>query len=1306
MTTSSSDPFAPLPPGGPPPPGYSPLPGLVTGDTWTDGPPKQLGSYALEGRLGEGAQAVVYQAVHAGLERRVALKVLSPKLAADREFTERFHREARLVARLDHPNVVPVYDTGEQNGWNWLAMQIVDGGSLADLIARKGRLDERAALEITRGIALALDAASGVGILHRDVKPQNVLMTPDGIPKLSDLGLAKDHEQAAKSLTATGIAIGTPKYMSPEQAMAIEDVDVRSDIYSLGIMLHELVTGIVPLEEQGAVPTMMRHTEEDVPAPSRLNPDVSARTDGLVALMTARRRDERYEDARAVADDITDVLDGRTPARVAEAIRRSVARSADEVSSTDHEGRPGIATDDELDMLETDVTGASAAKSAPRPASPRARSGSGSGSGRSRAIGAGRPSSSGRMRKPSDRSRRPSDRQGRGDLDSRRGRVPSSRRVRGSARMRGTTARLRGQTVTVLPGGAPSAPRGGGGSGSPVAAIAAIVAVIAIVALIVVVASSGGPPPETGGDVATSGGDTSGSDGARAPGDTGSVVVDPPSERWDPKAEAARLLRENGLTSALSHLARRAAEDPSLRTSIFTAAQGLVDEALGDLATELAREVRPHVVAGAFADARDARARVVASLDAVAATGDGELADARLTQRTSYFAADGTSRFWRELLEVTERRANAIVSRATVEDGIVVEGASWGTATIARTDGALTVVDEVPFAAEACGPALLAILFDLRRGDQDADCDLALIYAAFARTDRAQALFVNSPDATMRRKLAWRASLAAIEAPSTWPELREIETRGGAGEPGVEDGGADGGDPTPPTPAADVVEGELAPAIEPPAGRRVAGAKVKRRQKARARRKIKPARDDAPPSFADASRQIRTWRDRGQPRGCLEVVRALRFGRDLDGLLRKLSGESDLNRRTILAWFAMDRACVGDRDICERAWREMARAHDATLAGVIGPGGMVLVTPETMGDLVHIVRAMPPAEGMLDLVEGLLHADDPRFAVERLGRRLPLEEPSADPNSIATREALRFQAGIQEKPTMEEAEAYLGKDTVKALRALARARAVLPAIARGERDAVSWAAPGADADAVLRSPDDARAALADAIVAVDESFPDDDEPELWSRIVDVLARLDEDEILLGDSGVLRVRLDDAAGRAAFPRGGGDVDWPIDADGLRCVPEGGFGGSPVDRFRRRAIYLGIDDADRFFDVELATLMTPTAKLAVELRGPAEAFGVFEGSGRVVPPAAGPVPPFSREVLDDIGRGLRGRSKRAARIRLGWTEVATDFRLALSTDRGEPAELPLRRAEGFAGSSLRFFVGPGVTITEVRLRLRAR
>jgi serine/threonine-protein kinase len=208
---------------------------------------QSLGGYELIRKLGEGGMGATYLARQVSMDRLVALKVLKKGLAKKAGFVERFVREAHLAGRLSHANIVQALDVGEAGGFHYLAMDYVEGQTASALIPSGGAMPEAQALDIALQVARALEAAHRQGIVHRDVKPENILVTAEGIAKLCDFGLAREAE-GESGLTQTGTALGTPHYIAPEQARGEGGVDVRADIYSLGATLYHLVTGRTPFE--------------------------------------------------------------------------------------------------------------------------------------------------------------------------------------------------------------------------------------------------------------------------------------------------------------------------------------------------------------------------------------------------------------------------------------------------------------------------------------------------------------------------------------------------------------------------------------------------------------------------------------------------------------------------------------------------------------------------------------------------------------------------------------------------------------------------------------------------------------------------------------------------------------------------------------------------------------------------------------------------------------------------------------------------------------------------------------------------
>ena len=220
--------------------------------------------YAIERELGAGGMAIVYLARDLKHDRHVAVKVFRPELAASLG-TDRFLREIQVTAKLQHPHILPLYDSGEAGGFLYYVMPYVEGESLADLVAREGQLGFSDAVRITREVAEALAYAHSYGIIHRDIKPQNILLS-GGHAVVADFGIARAVSEAGgEKLTQTGMAVGTPAYMSPEQAGGDQHVDGRSDIYSLGCVLYEMLIGQIPFTGSTPQAIMARHSIDAVP---------------------------------------------------------------------------------------------------------------------------------------------------------------------------------------------------------------------------------------------------------------------------------------------------------------------------------------------------------------------------------------------------------------------------------------------------------------------------------------------------------------------------------------------------------------------------------------------------------------------------------------------------------------------------------------------------------------------------------------------------------------------------------------------------------------------------------------------------------------------------------------------------------------------------------------------------------------------------------------------------------------------------------------------------------------------------------
>jgi serine/threonine protein kinase len=267
----------------------------------------------LLGRLGAGAMAIVYKARQVSLDRVVAVKILPKKFSQMPEFVDRFYAEGRAAAKLNHPNIVAALDVGRHADMHFFVMEYVEGHTVHERLVKEGPYGEAEALAIGLQIATALDHAHRAGLIHRDVKPKNILITKDGVAKLADMGLARAISDREAAEAEAGKAFGTPYYISPEQIRAGQDVDARADLYSLGATLYHMVTGKVPFEGPEIATILKKHLREPLVPPDHVNPALSNGISEIIELCMIKDRNQRYATAADLIKDLQAVAHGLPP---------------------------------------------------------------------------------------------------------------------------------------------------------------------------------------------------------------------------------------------------------------------------------------------------------------------------------------------------------------------------------------------------------------------------------------------------------------------------------------------------------------------------------------------------------------------------------------------------------------------------------------------------------------------------------------------------------------------------------------------------------------------------------------------------------------------------------------------------------------------------------------------------------------------------------------------------------------------------------------------------------------------------------
>ena len=325
------------------------------------------GRYRVEARIATGGMSTVYRGIDVRLGRPVALKVMDTRYAGDQQFLTRFHREARAIASLKHPGLVAIYDQGNDPTHPFLVMELIEGGTLRELLRERGPMPPHAAVAVLRPVLGGLGVAHRAGLVHRDIKPENVLISDDGEVKLVDFGLVRAIAEAG--ITSTSVILGTAAYLSPEQVLGA-DTGPRSDVYSAGIMAFELLTGTTPFTGDSAITVANQRLDQDVPPPSSVIDGVPDQFDDFIARATARDPDGRFADAAAMSAELDVIAEElalpqfRVPAprnsaqHTAAAVAPPVRRPTRQLTRGPEDWQPIAASDDdaETEVVRNDET--------------------------------------------------------------------------------------------------------------------------------------------------------------------------------------------------------------------------------------------------------------------------------------------------------------------------------------------------------------------------------------------------------------------------------------------------------------------------------------------------------------------------------------------------------------------------------------------------------------------------------------------------------------------------------------------------------------------------------------------------------------------------------------------------------------------------------------------------------------------------------------------------------------------------------------------------------------------------------------
>jgi serine/threonine-protein kinase len=309
---------------------------------------QQIPGYKVLGQLGKGAMATVFKAKQLSLDREVAIKVLPRKFTNNPQFIERFYAEGRAAAALNHPNIVQAYDVGQAGDYHYFVMEYVEGRTVYDDIIKHKRYKEEDAIDVITQVAEALQHAHGKGLIHRDVKPKNIMLSKEGVAKLADMGLARAISDKEAAEAEQGKAFGTPYYISPEQIRGEKEIGPPSDIYSLGATLYHMVTGNVPFDGKNPSAVMHKHLKAELVAPDHVNPRLSAGISEVIEMMMAKSPRDRYQSCADLLVDLRAVRNKQEPPiahkdlggqAIAE-IARAEAQAAGAVQAVDRTPQP------------------------------------------------------------------------------------------------------------------------------------------------------------------------------------------------------------------------------------------------------------------------------------------------------------------------------------------------------------------------------------------------------------------------------------------------------------------------------------------------------------------------------------------------------------------------------------------------------------------------------------------------------------------------------------------------------------------------------------------------------------------------------------------------------------------------------------------------------------------------------------------------------------------------------------------------------------------------------------------------------